>query len=428
MSAPVYCIVTGDQITPETDSRAHVIPSALGGRLKPKGILSRCGNGILDDKFDYPLIEAFQAIMNLIGGTADRSKSAIATRMEAQDGKEYVFTFGEHLTPHRHEFVEEQVGDETHFKIAARTLKEARILLGKIKKKHPSFDIDEAMKHAVTDHRWPDGPLHLKMQMGSNILFPWTFAAAAIFAKHHGLEAPPNFRSYVEQFDLATPNLPPDTFFFMPERKWIEAEGLVTHRLALVGDPTEGRLLFYAELFDAFGVGVTWPFASDEPICKTYAVDVVAGKEVPATVDLPAVTAMPWSATHRLGDSELYARTTDRIGRLMQVSAQRLFERDIEDAITRAWGTMDSRQLGLEDWVRLLEEFAHLIEKIWTNPAVTQDIREEMIKRFVDVTAEIIQKVPAPFRVAFGQILRPLQDRLVRIHRTKTGTQTSANE
>jgi hypothetical protein len=30
-----YCIVTGDEITDENDSKAHVIPSALGGRLKP---------------------------------------------------------------------------------------------------------------------------------------------------------------------------------------------------------------------------------------------------------------------------------------------------------------------------------------------------------------------------------------------------------
>src|SRR4051812_31510717 len=69
MSNLKSCIVTGDPISPVNDSKAHVIPSALGGRLKPKGILTVEGNGILDDKFDYPLTESFQAIMNLIGGS-----------------------------------------------------------------------------------------------------------------------------------------------------------------------------------------------------------------------------------------------------------------------------------------------------------------------------------------------------------------------
>ncbi|TPI70025.1 HNH endonuclease [Mesorhizobium sp. B3-1-3] len=420
MSAPAKCIVTGDPITPANNSKAHVVPSALGGRLKPKGILSRIGNGILDDKFDYPLIEAFQAIMNLIGGSADRSKAAIETKMKGEDGRIYVFTFGEHLTPLDHEFVEEEVGNETHFTIVARTLKEAKTLLGRIKKKHPQFDIDEAMKHAVTEHHWPEGPLHLNMQMGPSILFPWTFSAAAVFATFHGQAVPPGFRTYVERFDLEAPTLPPDTFFFMPETRWIEAAGEVTHRLALVGDPKKGRLLFYAELFDAVGVGVTWPYAGDQPICETYAVDVLAGKSIPATVDLSAIITMAWSATHKLGDSELYARTTDRIGHLMQTSIERQLDREVEDALTRAWGPADGRRLRPEDFVRFLEELATLTEHIWTNPAVTPDIREQMIERFSGICDEIAKKIPVPFRAAFSQLLKPLEGRLVRVHHAAT--------
>lgn len=31
------CILLGKELSASNDSRAHVIPSALGGRLKPKG-------------------------------------------------------------------------------------------------------------------------------------------------------------------------------------------------------------------------------------------------------------------------------------------------------------------------------------------------------------------------------------------------------
>ncbi len=44
------CIITSEPITRENNSRAHVIPSALGGRLKPWDILSKDGNTLLGDK------------------------------------------------------------------------------------------------------------------------------------------------------------------------------------------------------------------------------------------------------------------------------------------------------------------------------------------------------------------------------------------
>jgi HNH endonuclease len=91
-----YCIATGDEITQSNDSKAHIIPSALGGRLKPRGILCRRGNGILGDKFDQPLIEAFQPLMNLLNGSRDRGQNP-STVMTDESGKKYLFRFGEPL-------------------------------------------------------------------------------------------------------------------------------------------------------------------------------------------------------------------------------------------------------------------------------------------------------------------------------------------
>jgi hypothetical protein len=67
-----HCIITGEPITNENNSRAHVIPSALGGRLKPWNILSRDGNTLLGDNIDLPLIGAFQSLMTFLDGSRDR--------------------------------------------------------------------------------------------------------------------------------------------------------------------------------------------------------------------------------------------------------------------------------------------------------------------------------------------------------------------
>ncbi len=62
------CILTGVDITEaaKNDSEAHIIASALGGRLKPKGILSINGNNVLDRKVDNPHIKAVQPLYDTI--------------------------------------------------------------------------------------------------------------------------------------------------------------------------------------------------------------------------------------------------------------------------------------------------------------------------------------------------------------------------
>jgi len=71
------CIITDEPITEENNSQAHVIPSALGGRLKPWDILSKKGNGLLGDKIDLPLIQAFQALMTMLNATRDPGKASL---------------------------------------------------------------------------------------------------------------------------------------------------------------------------------------------------------------------------------------------------------------------------------------------------------------------------------------------------------------
>ena len=90
------CIITGEVINQENSSRAHVIPSALGGRLKPLGILSKQGNTLLGDKVDLPLIEAFQSLMTLLDGSRDRGTNR-PFHMTDENGRDVVVEFGEPL-------------------------------------------------------------------------------------------------------------------------------------------------------------------------------------------------------------------------------------------------------------------------------------------------------------------------------------------
>jgi hypothetical protein len=68
------CILTGASLSQDNDSKAHIIPSALGGNIKPKGIISASANTILNDKFDSPLIKSLSSFMALLGAIPDRGE------------------------------------------------------------------------------------------------------------------------------------------------------------------------------------------------------------------------------------------------------------------------------------------------------------------------------------------------------------------
>ncbi len=91
------CILLDVPLTAENDSGAHVIPSALGGRLKPKGILSDTANGDLNDKFDLPLVRAFAPFMALLGGSRDRGENQ-PIEMTDRAGNRYCVVYGENCT------------------------------------------------------------------------------------------------------------------------------------------------------------------------------------------------------------------------------------------------------------------------------------------------------------------------------------------
>jgi hypothetical protein len=146
-------------------SKAHVIASALGGRLKPLGIATRRGNEIVGTKIDFPLIEAFQPVMNLLNGSRDRGQTP-PTPMVDETGKTYLFQFGEPLSLAAPEYEETETDNGVRITIKARTFREARTLLGRAKAKNPSLDLDEVMKHAIEEHGWPEGMLGHQFQIG----------------------------------------------------------------------------------------------------------------------------------------------------------------------------------------------------------------------------------------------------------------------
>lgn len=407
-----YCILTGQPITAANDSKAHVIPSALGGRLKPLGILSDQANTELNDKFDLPLIQAFQSLMNLLNGSRDRGKNQ-PTRMIDEAGKSYLFKFGEPLSLTAPEFTEVVQNDETHIVIKARNLKEARTLFGRVKTKYPALSVDECMKHAVLGHQWPDGMLHHQIQIGASVLFPFAFVAASIFAKLHNQASHPSLINYVKSFDPDVPHLPPDTFYFMPNKRWISAAADVAHIVALATRAATHEMFVYIELFNIACVGVLLPYDGSVDVQETHAIDVLTGQEVTVNLDRPALDAISWSSTHQSNDSALLSITKSKLQNLIAIAREREWSNELDKIIKKGLGPSDGRPLMPEDYAKVIGEVVEFVKIQWTHPTFSSADKQSMLPTFNELCSALENKLPSFLRSKFRTLIHPHTQALI---------------
>lgn len=323
------CILTGDKVTESNDSRAHIIASALGGRLKPTGILSITGNNILDRRVDNPHIKTVQYYMTLLNGSRDRGGSPTLVRARDKYGKRYMIGADE-IKPLDHEYTVTVVDGKPNVTIKATSMKQAKELVGKAKKELNLTDAQakellEKAQHIEVD----PGVLSSEIIAGPAVEFPSAFTMAALFCAHHGLPVHSDFANYINSFDDNTQPrpMPPETFYFIHQESWFKIEAEVGHCLILYGDPIRKQAIFFSQLFNMLGIAVLMPFAGSEPVLHTYGVDILEGKDASVHVNTATLCGLDWKETHKLGEPELYAINQEKSSTLMQIASNRQFTR-----------------------------------------------------------------------------------------------------
>lgn len=407
------CIIRDEVLTSVNDSRAHVIPSALGGRLKPLGVLSRAANTLLGETVDQLLVASFNPLMAQLNGSRDRGTNQ-PIKIQDATGRWYHVEFGEAVQLARPAYSVTEEPDRTVIRIQARTTKEMRILLGRVESRVSGFDIDAAMAHAEVVRSWPpdDGMLRSQLEVGPGRTFPALYVAASVFAASKGLKCHSDLRAYVKAFDSDLPVLPPDTFNFYSVEPWAVAPGEVTHKVVLVGDPSRSRALVFFELFNIIEVAVSLPFEGPELRIETYGVDILNGTEVPVHVDVPAILGRQWVSSHDLGPG-LLKLIEDRVGRVIGIAQQRAADaavrRDVAefDAQLRGDGPVTADSL-----LNALSVPAEFLELEFQRPNMPPKRAKWMAGEFAGMVAKMGAILSADERKVFDATSRTLVERI----------------
>lgn len=291
------CRGCDEPITSKNDSEAHVIPNALGGRLKPKGIICRTCNTALDDLADNALVRAFGAWPTLLDIPRDRGSNpskAVTTRQGRRvrmdpDGTLTKTDVVYDVTP---------VESGHAVDIAAGDFKTFRQLLRRLQTQFPNFDPVAAERQAQKVGLDDDDQLKLSLDvspaavMGGAITAIWLFLimkTGRTFMDWSTLQAVVRkMQSSGGTFRYLTEGLP----------GLIGPDLPIGHKLIVRSVPKSGELIAYVEILGVLRLGGVFAKAPAPSILieEIYVHDVWGRADVSGDFSIEAVAfeAQEW--------------------------------------------------------------------------------------------------------------------------------------
>lgn len=159
------CAICKGPVTGESASSEHMIPAAIGGRLKVKGFICRCCNSDSGSTWDAKLVSQLHPLSLMFGAERQRG-STPGLPIVTTAGEELVINPEGRFTPTRPSFSEETAPEGIKIQILARSMEEAKQMLAGVKRKYPKVDIDGILADAQISTSYPKGLVQHSLEFG----------------------------------------------------------------------------------------------------------------------------------------------------------------------------------------------------------------------------------------------------------------------
>jgi hypothetical protein len=312
------CALTGVELTRDIDSEAHIIPSALGGHLRPRGLLSREANNTLSRKVDQPLIEVLGPLASLLGATRDRGELQ-PLHLKDSDGGVWRYEFSQPLRP-RDPQIKAKVQHDGSVRICviARHRRRLRQKLKQAARNYPGLDLRRALDSAEDVCAPGNVMLQMELDFDEQRTLPACWSMLVLFAYYKTGWLHPLWRGYIDALDREQPEPPPATHFLASSTDWFEDPHAppICHRLILKGSAYRGLLFGFVELFGTLCVAAILSEEWQSDCEHVYVWDVVGGR----TVGGLRVPGGAWENLPRTNP------VTGELGHFFEARTRRLFE------------------------------------------------------------------------------------------------------
>lgn len=277
------CALCNDVITNKNDSKEHVIPNAIGGRLKVSKVICRVCNSDSGEKWDSELAKQLNPLSLFFGINRVRGNVPSQT-FKTTKGKEIKLHSNGTLSNSKPDYKESIVNSVVNINIQARTRKEAKKLIEGVKRKYPQADIDHFLQN-LEDHKY-----YLNDAVNFNISFGGHDAGRSIvktaisFAVKNGIN--------IKLCNLAITYLQENGsacwgYYYQNDLVINRPPNEVLHYLGISGNPKTGLLLCYLEYFGIYKMVVCLSDKySGDFISNSYSINPITGKEFDIKIDI----------------------------------------------------------------------------------------------------------------------------------------------
>lgn len=262
------------------DSAAHIFPSAMGGRLKPFGILSSKANSLLNQAVDKTLIDTFGAtVLYVMKISRDRGSVRGVKLQEVEDQANVWFYSHDKdvLEPFKADIKVEKLEDNKY----AVGFSGSRDQFNRF---HAGFQPNETVEELLKDVPTVTQPAK-ESSLGMQPIVFNVFSRAAMTAAHlfsaHKLQVTSElWQDYIQKpFDPASIPPAPNTAFSPQAVEFDDDYGPMAHRIALWNDPVTQQLLSYVQVFGGIGVLAKLYDNWKREVLESYCVDPLTGRQ-----------------------------------------------------------------------------------------------------------------------------------------------------
>jgi hypothetical protein len=278
------CVICDSEINSRNDSREHVIPGSIGGRLRIKGFICKSCNNDAGRTWDAELASQLLPLSLMFGVERQRGSMPRLSVTTTAGEKLSIGPQGE-LSLAKPAYSEALTEQGIKIQITARSTGEAKRFLSGVKRKYPDADVDGMLSELQPTRSYPKGAIHHRLDFGGNESGRSIVKSAAALAHLAGISVDQCSDAISYLRDAASP--PCFGYYQAGDLVSSRPPGVPFHCVSVEANRETGLILGYVEYFGVHRVVVCLGRCySDDQVEKTYAIDPRSGERLGLDVRL----------------------------------------------------------------------------------------------------------------------------------------------
>lgn len=369
------CYLCKNEITDENVSIEHILPNAIGGRLKSSSLICKECNSKFGDTSDACLAKQLEFFANQLNIKRERGSVQNVEMTRESTGEAYLVSPEGDLVPRKPLIKERESNGNLEIYVKANDEKTIESILIGLKRKYPKLDItkfNDALKHEV---EYIDEPLHGTISIDGKKIFPAILKIAVNYYIEKGGD--------IEFVDSAIEDLKNNQThrvdLIIKEGLVVESDSEdVLHYIFINGCREKKKLYAIIELYSTvqFVIKLSDNY-NGEDVQHLYVFDVLKKQEIQKEIvfvpDFDFIFNYDYSTIKP--DYNVFGK---RLERILKIGSQRRLDKSIhkitEQSLKKVLGEPDGRVITHHDVCLLVDEIMKGLTPIIAN-SVMRDKR-----------------------------------------------------